>query len=369
MGQSKIRRRGLVGVIFGAAATLVLAGCTSASTGETAESSAAAPAASEAASSAPAEGGDSSAAAMPTDVTIGMVSFSAASPGVKLYADTIIQQAEALGWEVKYVDTAGDAVAAVNQVKQWASEGVDAIINDTIPAQVMTEAVAAANDAGIPYFSVAAGYTDGVTNEVTANEYVSGAQLASALVDAMGREGNILQLTWNALEPVNQRNLALQAVVEGTPGVEIVKSHELKVPGWAEDAYREVSNYLTTNQDVQAIWMGWDDFAPDVVRAVEEAGLSDQIIIAGFDLDNAAADLLRADGAFKMSNALNIPAEAVSTIQSIGTVLQGGTVPPIIYVPNCLATPENIPATGGRDSNEFWVNCYSKPLELQEALS
>lgn len=296
-------------------------------------------------------------------LTVGLISHNVASPGIKLYRDVFTDLAEARGWTVKSVDTSGDVVAAVNQTKQWVDEGVDVIVNDTVPNDLMTDGIQAASAAGVPWFSVSAGGgVEGVTNEVEANEFQSGAQLALALVDEMGGQGNVLQLTWSGLQSIRERSAALNAVADTREGVDIVETVELKVPGWADDAYKQVTNYLQTHDDVDAIWMPWDDFAVDVARAVEESG--QDIIIGGFDLDDSAADLLRKGGPFVMTNALNIPAMASKSVELIEAEAGGRDVPEISYVPNCLATQDNIPAQGGRDSVEFWTACYEEPLNL-----
>lgn len=302
------------------------------------------------------------------DLTIGLISHNIASPGIKLYRDVFTELAEDRGWTVKSVDTSGDVVAAVNQTKQWVDEGVDVIVNDTVPNDLMTDGIKTAADAGVPWFSVSSGGgVEGVTNEVEANEYQSGAQLALAMVDAMGGKGNILRLTWSGLQSIRERSAALDAITSTRPDVKVVETIELKVPGWAEDSYKQVTNYLQTHDDVDAIWMPWDDFAVDVSRAVEESG--QDIIIGGFDLDNAAADLLRKGGPFVMTNALNIPAMAAKSIELIEAEASGQDVPTMSYVPNCLATQDNIPAEGGRDSVEFWTTCYEEPLALLADLS
>lgn len=298
------------------------------------------------------------------DLTIGLISHNIASPGIKLYRDVFTQLAEDRGWTVKSVDTSGDVVAAVNQTKQWIDEGVDVIVNDTVPNDLMTDGIKAASQAGVPWFSVSSGGgVEGVTNEVEANEYASGSQLGLALVDEMGGEGNILRLTWSGLQSIRERSAALDAIAATRENVKIVDTIELKVPGWADDAYKQVTNYLQTRDDVDAIWMPWDDFAVDVARAVEESG-QDDIIIGGFDLDDSAADLLRKGGPFVMTNALNIPAMASKSVQLIADEASGQDVPSISYIPNCLATQDNIPAEGGRDSVEFWTACYEEPLAL-----
>lgn len=362
MGMERVIGSRLIALLVGLSCASVLVGCTSADEANAPSAEATAPGVSET------SGGTTGSGGVPEDVTVGLVSINAASPGIKLYRDVFTKLAEQKGWTVKSVDTAGDMVAAVNQGKQWLNEGVDAIVNNTIPNTAMTEVINAAKAKNVPYFSVSSGYVEGVTNETAANDWASGAQLATALVDAIGRKGNILVLTWSGLQPVRDRQAALQAVVSDMKDIKIVKTVELKVPGWADDAYKQVSNFLQSNKDVQAIWLPWDDFASDVARAVEEAGLADKIVIGGFDLDNSAADLLRKNGPFKMSSALNIPAMAASQVAMLEKALAGQQVPPTTYVPNCLATTDNIGPAGSRESVEFWSTCYAEPLNLENAL-
>ena len=349
MDMSRIRRRGLLASLA-LALMLLLVACGGGDAGSEGD-------AGDTTDAGEASGESEAATSELTDVEIGMVSHNAASPGIKLYADVFTAAAEERGWTVNYVDTAGDVVAAQNQINEWIAAGVDAIVVDTIPNEGLTDAIAQANEAGIPYFSVASGFVEGVTNEVTANEEESGRELTEALVEELGGEGRIVKLNWTGLEPLRQRDEAFKEVVAEHEGIEVVREVELKVPGWNEDAYTQVTNILQSDPEIDAIWLGWDDFAPDVVRAIEEAGLQDQIIVAGFDLDPAAADLLRQDGPFQMTNALPIPDEARATVENIETVLTGGTVEEIQYLDNCLATPETIPAEGGRESDEFWDNC------------
>lgn len=302
----------------------------------------------------------------PKHATIGLISYNIASPGIKLYHDIFIQQAQKIGWTVKSVDTNGDAVAAVNQVKQWVSEKVNAIVVDTIPNTLMAGAISAAQAAGIPWFSVSSGWVPGVTNDVGANDWASGAELTTALIAKMGYKGNILKFDWEGLPAVAARSAGFDAVLKSFPQVHLLKNIELKIPGWADDAYQQTLNYLQSHKDVNAIWLPWDDFATNVVRAIQQSGMANKIIVGGFDLDPSAADLLRQNGPFQMSNALNIPAFAVSTINLLSQKLAGKAVPTATYVPNCLATPQNIPATGGREQLSFWRNCYGANLALEK---
>ena len=69
------------------------------------------------------------------------------------------------------------------------------------------------------------------------------------------------------------------------PGIEIVASQ----PGdfVTEPAYTAFANVLQAHPEITGIFCAGDLMAVGVIQAVEEAGLSDQISIAGFDADDA----------------------------------------------------------------------------------
>ena len=295
-------------------------------------------------------------------VTIGFISYNIASSGVLLYKTAFMAEAKKYGWTVEAVDTNGNLVNAVTQAEQWVSQGVTAIVDDTIGNSSMTAAINQATAAKIPWFSVSSGWVNGVTNEVETNEVTNGANLAQSLAESLGGKGNILQLDWAALPAVAQQDVGVSAVFSALyPNIHVVKTIQLKVPGWALDAYNQVTNFLQSNHNIQAIIIPWDDFAANVVQAVKQAGLSKKIIIAGFDMDPGTTGLLLGNTSFKMTEALNIPAFAVATALNIKAVLAGKTVPPVSSVPTCLATAANAPKTGGLSNKSFWKSCYSRP--------
>lgn len=295
-------------------------------------------------------------------VVIGFISYNIASSGVLLYKTAFLAEAKKYGWTVKAVDTNGNVVNAVTQAEQWISQGVTAIVDDTIDNASMSAAINQAVAAKIPWFSVSSGWVNGVTNEVETNEVTNGANLAQSLAEKLGGKGNILQLDWAALPAVAQQDAGVAAVFSALyPNIHVVQTIQLKVPGWAQDAYNQVTNFLQANQNIQAIIIPWDDFAANVVQAVDQAGLGKKIIIAGFDMDPGTTSLLLGNTPFKMTEALNIPAFAVATALNIKAVLAGKTVPPVSSVPTCLATGANAPKTGGLSNKTFWKNCYSQP--------
>lgn len=364
---TKLRRPALLGAVLVSVASLAAA-C--GSSGSAATSSSSTPSTAASGGGATTTASSSSLTSFPANtpkhLTIGLISTNIASSGILLYKQALVPEAQKLGWTVKAVDTNGNTVNAVSQVEQWIQQkAVQVIVDDTIDNSTMVAAIKAAKAANIPWFSVSSGWVPGVTNEVETNEVANGANLAQALAEKLGGKGNILQFDWKALPAVAQQDVGVKAVLGEYPGIHVQDIIQLKVPGWAQDAYQQTTDYLKAHTNINAIIIPWDDFASNVVQAVKQAGMANKIVVAGFDMDPGAARLIRDNSPYKLAEALNIPAFAISTVHSIAEYETGHAVPPVSDVPTCLATPSNAPASGGISNKAFWKSCYSEPLAYE----
>src|SRR3712207_3232804 len=114
------------------------------------------------------------------------------------------------------------------------------------------------------------------------------------MVDRLGGKGNVLKLNWTVLQALRDRDHAFHAVLEDQKGIKIAKEIEVKVPGQVEDALNQTTNFLRGNKDIQAIWIGFDELATPVVRALEQANLDQDVFVVGFNGNPFAWALIRA---------------------------------------------------------------------------
>ena len=131
------------------------------------------------------------------------------------------------------------------------------------------------------------------------------------------------------------------------PGIKVVRDIEVKVPGQVEDAYAQVTNALQSDKNIDAIWIGWDELAPPVVRAIEEAGLKDKIFVVGFDGNPFAWDLIRKGSPYIMEPANPFPPMGEKAVSTIETIVGGGDLAShVIYMKPCLVNEQTVPAQG-----------------------
>lgn len=296
------------------------------------------------------------------DLKIGLVAVNLNSPSIAAIKDSFVEAAEAKGWSVDVFDGQGDQNATNNAASDYIQRGYDVIVNNSSPNQQMTGVIDQAHEAGVPFVSIYGGFVDGVDAEIGTNEFVNATLITQEMVNRLGGKGRILKLNWTVLQALRDRDAGFHAVVSENPGIEVVREIEVKVPGQVDDSYAQVTNVLQSDKDIDAIWIGWDELAPPVVRAVTEAGLADKTFVVGFDGNAFAWDLIRDGSPYVMEPANPFPPMGEKAVDAVETLAGGGELPSnVIYMKPCLITAQTVPAKGEEPD---WDDCAYFPGEI-----
>jgi ABC-type sugar transport system substrate-binding protein len=296
------------------------------------------------------------------DLKIGLVAVNLNSPSIAAIKDSFVDAAESKGWSVDVFDGQGDQNATNNAANDFISRGYDVIVNNSSPNQQMTGVIDKAHEAGIPFVSIYGGFVEGVDAEIGTNEFVNASLITQEMVNRLGGKGRILKLNWTVLQALRDRDAGFHAVISENPGIEVVREIEVKVPGQVDDSYAQVTNALQSDKDIDAIWIGWDELAPPVVRAVKEAGLGDKTFVVGFDGNAFAWDLIRDGSPYVMEPANPFPPMGEKAAEAIETLASGGELAShVIYMKPCLINSETVPAKGEQPD---WENCAFFPGEI-----
>ena len=296
------------------------------------------------------------------DLKIGLVAVNLNSPSIAAIKDSFVEAAEAKGWSVDVFDGQGDQNATNNAASDFIQRGYDVIVNNSSPNQQMTGVIEQAHAKGIPFVSIYGGFVDGVDAEIGTNEFVNSSLITQEMVNRLGGKGKVLKLNWTVLQALRDRDAGFHAVVSENPGIDVVREIEVKVPGQVDDSYAQVTNALQSNKDIDAIWIGWDELAPPVVRAVKEAGLGDKVFVVGFDGNAFAWDLIRDGSPYIMEPANPFPPMGEKAVSTIETLATGGELPShVIYMKPCLINAQTVPDKGDEPD---WDNCAFFPGEI-----
>lgn len=270
-----------------------------------------------------------------------------AQPGTQFYVEGFTAEADARGWTVNVIDTAGDVAAVISRIEDVVTQGVDAIVINVDPAQVGAGLQAAA-DAGIPVVGMDAGSDPLVAANVTSNGYGMAAETAVYVANRIGGEGGIVMFTFDPFPPVQVRGVIADAIFGNFPDIEVLDRITPDVSdGGIADSRSQMEALLAANPEpgsIAAVWAAWDQPALGALQAIEAAGRADEgIVITGIDANPQAREAIADGGNFEASVAQDFQGIGQATAGAVQRLLDGEElVQRVIYVPTRLITSANV---------------------------
>ncbi len=244
-----------------------------------------------------------------------------------------------LGIEVIVVDAKNDTNTQVSQVQDLITQDIDAFIY--IPAGAAAAAVPTrlARAEGIPVINVDREPEGAPGDTVIYGENVLSAyQVCSHIIELAGGEGKMVIVHGQkGTTPEVQRYEGCQRAIDENPGVELVAQQWSQM--WSPDeGFSIAQNMLQAHPDVKIIFGQADALAMGAAKAVEVAGLADQVIVGGYDGDVAALESLdRCDTPFIVTATQSTQAMGVLAVNSAIAVANGASVP-ARQIPNAVLT-------------------------------
>jgi len=273
-------------VIIAAISALALAGCSSSEPSSS-------PTTPSEASSAPVEepttGGGGEAGGL-----IAVITPSHDNVFFKAEADAAVAKAKELGYEAQSDSHDDDPNKQSQLIDTAISNGAKAIILDNAGADVTIGAVQKAKDAGIPVFLIDREINESglAAAQIVSNNAQGAGLVGEAFVKAMEGKGNFIELTGKETDTnAAVRSDAYHAVIDQYPDLKMVAQ---ETANWdQQEAFTKVETLLQKDSNVQGIIAGNDTMALGAVAAVDAAGLTGKVIIAGFDGSPDAAQAIK----------------------------------------------------------------------------
>jgi erythritol transport system substrate-binding protein len=267
-------------VIVAALSALALAGCSGGSTE---------PAASESQTqAAPAETGGEAGG------LIAVITPSHSNVFFKAEADAAVAKAEELGYTAQSDSHDDDPNKQSELIDAAISNGAVAIILDNAGADVTIGAVQKATDAGIPVFLIDREINEtGIAKaQIVSNNAQAAGLVGEAFVEAMGGAGRYIELLGRETDTnAAVRSDAYHAVIDQYSDMEMVAQ---ETANWdQQEAFTKIETLLQADSNIQGIIAGNDTMALGAVAAVDAAGLTGKVIVAGFDGSPDAAQAIK----------------------------------------------------------------------------
>lgn len=213
----------------------------------------------------------------------------------KAEADGAVAKAEELGYTTQSDSHDDDPNKQSQLIDTAISNGAKAIILDNAGADVTIGAVQKAADAGIPVFLIdrEINQTGIAKAQIVSNNAQGAGLVGESFVKAMNGTGNYIELTGKATDTnAGVRSDAYHAVIDQYPNMKMTTQ---ETANWdQQEAFTKVETLLQKDPNIQGIIAGNDTMALGAVAAVDAAGLTGKVIIAGFDGSPDAAAAIKA---------------------------------------------------------------------------
>lgn len=253
----------------------------------------------------------------------------------------------------------GDANTQASQVQDLINRKVDALIINPINAQAIVPIVKAANKAGIPVFTLDRGAACGPcqVNFLETNNLKLGKEgadyIAAQLKKRYGSiKGNVVDLEGLLGTTAGDDREAgftkeIEVLAKANPGLKVVARQEGGFD--AEKSFNAMTNIMTANPQIDAVFNGNDDNAVGSLRAIRQAnravpiGDPKHIVVVGIDGTEQALTSIRQGtlDATLSQNPLTMASQSVKYVaQYLGGKKTG--IPQHAYWPYLLLTKANV---------------------------
>lgn len=203
-------------------------------------------------------------------------------------------RAKALGYETLKFSHDDDAFKQSQLIDTAIARNAAAIILDNAGADASAAAIAKAKSAGVPVFLIdrEINVRGLATAQIVSNNYQGAALGAEAFVQAMGEQGDYLELVGKESDTnAVIRSKGFHEVIDQYPGLRMVAR---QTANWSQsEAFAKVQSVLQAHPGIKGVIAGNDTMAMGAVAALESAGRTD-VVVVGFDGSNDARDAILA---------------------------------------------------------------------------
>ncbi|OIJ98632.1 transporter [Streptomyces sp. MUSC 14] len=254
-------------------------------------------------------------------------------------------EAKRLGVDLTVTDAQNDASQQANQLQNFTSSGLGAIIVNPVDSDAASNSVQAADKAGIPVVAVDRGVNKADVDALVASDNVAGGELAAkTIAEKLGGKGKIVILQGQAgTSAARERAQGFANGLKAYPGIQVLAQQPADFD--RTKGLDVMSNLLQAHPDVQGVIAANDEMALGAVKALgSKAGKSVQVV--GFDGTPDGLTSVK-DGTLYASVAQQPSQLGRIAVDNALKAVQGRKVEPTVKVPVKVVTKDNVAGFNG----------------------
>ena len=285
-------------------------------------------------------------------ITIGYSTPSLNAPFYAVLSQYINLYVEAYGMNFVMADGQDDIIKQITSMEDLISSGVDIMILNPLDHKALVPAVNTASGSGVPVFIVDSQIdeaADFITSVQASNEG-NGWLIGEWAVNRLGpSDVRVALISGSQGNPVGQAKRL--GFFEGFTETQLMtrgySDLNILAQGWGNwtllGGIEAMEDILTAHPDVNLLVAENDAMAMGALKAIEESGKADQILVVGYDGQKEAYELIM-EGKYG-ATALNSPGElARLVVESVVRYLNGQRLDKVIHTPAVVITRDNVEA-------------------------
>ncbi|OIK24639.1 substrate-binding domain-containing protein [Streptomyces malaysiense] len=254
-------------------------------------------------------------------------------------------EAKKLGVDLTVTDAQNDASQQANQLQNFTSSSLDAIIVNPVDSDAASNSVKAADKARIPVIAVDRGVNKADVDALVASDNIAGGeQAARTIAEKLGGKGRIVILQGQAgTSAARERAQGFAGGLRAYPGIKVVAQQPADFD--RTKGLDVMSNLLQAHPDVQGVIAANDEMALGAIKALgSKAGTS--VPVVGFDGTPDGLNAVKA-GTLYASVAQQPTQLGRIAVDNALKASQGKKVERTVKVPVKVVTKDNVAGFSG----------------------
>lgn len=273
-------------------------------------------------------------------ITIGLAVANLQADFFNQIKQSVTAEAKKKGIKVIVSDAHGDAATQVNQIQDFISRQVSAIVYIPAGATAAGVPVKAANRAKIPVVTVDRNPPGEPGKSFIASDSVAAARtLGGYVAKESGGKGQLAILQGQiGTTPQVDRQKGFGQALKKAPGIKVVSQQPAD---WAQDkAYSVAQDMLQAHPGIDILWGQADAMALGAAQAVKASGSHKKRLIVGFDGDVAGLKAVR-QGTIDATMVQQTRKMGRMSVNTVVDIIKGKKVPAEQLQPAFLLTSKD----------------------------
>ena len=219
----------------------------------------------------------------PAEITLGLAVSNLSNPFFVSLRDGAQTAAERLGVQLLVEDAQDNPETQLEQIQSLIDQGVSALLINPVGGEDVVPAIEAANEAGVPVFTLDRSAAGGdIVSHVASDNFAGGEMAGNHLAELLGRQGQVVELQGiPGTSAAEARGAGFNEAIAAYPDIAIIVQ---QTANFDRAEGKEVFAAILEEQpEIDGVFAHNDEMLLGALEAAREAERAEDIVFIGFD--------------------------------------------------------------------------------------